>query len=77
MPRPDRRMMEHTKLPWKFEKDEEACNNHDRLKALNLELVAALQGLINEQNGPPLIRDQESWMDAMAVAAAVLSKVKP
>ena len=33
----------------------------------------ALQSLVDEQNGPPLIRDADSWCDAMIEAADVLS----
>ncbi len=46
-------------------------------KQLQAELVEwreALQSLCNQQNGPPLIRDQKQWQAAMNEANILLSK---
>jgi len=39
-----------------------------QIKALYKPLLDALQDLYDEQNGPPLIRDKDSWEKAMEKA---------
>ena len=46
-----------------------ACNNH-------YELLEALQSLYDEQNGPPLIQDKESWEKAMKKAEQAIKKAE-
>ena len=41
------------------------------------EAVAALRELHDLQNGPPLIRDEARWREAMVKAEAVLRKLEP
>lgn len=54
------------------------CNAQlsDRYKEIE-RLKDALQSLYDEQNGPPLIRDQKSWQEAMDKACACLEESKP
>ena len=41
------------------------------------ELVEALQALYDEQNGPPLLRDEiKEWGDAMILASQALTRAK-
>ena len=54
---------------WQAEKDDNAA-----LIAENSQLRAALQNLIDEQNGPPLETRRAQWEQAMADARAILSK---
>ena len=54
---------------WQAEKDDNAA-----LTAENAQLRAALQNLIDEQNGPPLEKRRAQWEEAMNEAKAILSK---
>lgn len=44
------------------------------LEAENKQLRKALQGLYDEQNGPPLLRHKDSWQKAMDEASKLSSK---
>jgi hypothetical protein len=44
------------------------------MQAENAQLRAALQNLIDEQNGPPLETRRAQWEQAMNEAKAILSK---
>ena len=50
----------------------------DRLYASNAELLAALEGLVDEQNGPPLEhpRKKLQWEVAYAAAIAAIKRAK-
>lgn len=54
---------------WQAEKDDNAA-----LTAENAQLRAALQNLVDEQNGPPLEKRRAQWEEAMNEAKAILSK---
>lgn len=55
--------------------DHVACDEEiGELKAQNKELKEALQELVNEQNGPPLLRDEHRWTKAMEKAEELLEK---
>jgi len=47
-----------------------------RLIAAAPELFEALGALVDEQNGPPLIRDAERWQAAMDKARTALNKAE-
>jgi len=42
----------------------------------NIELRDALEGLLNEQNGPPLLRRELQWNEAVLIAEKVLGRDK-
>lgn len=49
----------------------------DEVNALRIELAemrAALETLVDEQNGPPLARHADSWRKAMCEAARLLGR---
>ena len=50
----------------------------DRLYAINAELLAALEHLVDEQNGPPLEhpRKKAGWEAAMTRARAAIKRAK-
>jgi hypothetical protein len=48
-----------------------------RLISAAPDMHEALQELMDEQNGPPLIRNTATWEAAMAKARAALSKAEP
>ncbi len=54
---------------WQAEKED-----NDALAAENAQLRAALQNLLDEQNGPPLETRRTKWEVAMNEAKAILSK---
>ena len=49
-----------------------------RLRAINAELLAALEHLVDEQNGPPLEhpRKKAGWEAAMTRARAAIKRAK-
>lgn len=40
------------------------------------DLLAALEGLIDEQNGPPLVKRESQWQEAMVLARAAIKKAR-
>lgn len=47
------------------------------LTPLEAELLDALEALVAEQNGPPLLgRHERAWREAMAKAEAAIAKAK-
>ncbi len=48
--------------------------NFCRFHADAPKLLTALRNLYDEQNGPPLIRDKDTWASAMDEALALLEK---
>lgn len=46
------------------------------LKRGNAELIEALETLMDEQNGPPLIRHAAAWQAAMDLATKALTTAK-
>lgn len=62
---------------WK-KRTEEAANaveEFEKLQVENEQLKDSLQSLYDEQNGPPLIRNKESWQKAMDEADKLLLRV--
>lgn len=53
----------------------EAVKNHE-LRKINAEMLEALGNLVGEQNGPPLIRYEHLWQNAMDKAQEILAKAK-
>lgn len=47
-----------------------------RLIAAAPDLLAALEGLIDEQNGPPLVKRESQWQEAMVLARAAIKKAR-
>ncbi len=47
-----------------------------RLIAAAPELLRALEDLVDEQNGPPLIRYEKSWAAAMGKARSAIAKAE-
>ena len=56
--------------------DPEVVQADARLIAAAPELLEALQNLMDEQNGPPLIRDADTWNEAMDKAATAIAKAE-
>ena len=48
------------------------CREIKKLEAKNKDLRKALQALLDEQNGPPLIRNEKAWQEAVTNAYRVL-----
>lgn len=53
-----------------------AADEIERLNAENARLREALECLIDEQNGPPLLGHERSWCAAMEKARAALGEEK-
>ena len=65
------------KLLWPTNRrSEDETEANARLIAAAPELLEALQELMDEQNGPPLIRDAPAWEAAMSKARAAIAKVE-
>lgn len=54
----------------------EAADEIERLRADNDRLREALEYLVDEQNGPPLLGHEHSWRIAMEKARAALGEEK-
>jgi hypothetical protein len=65
----DCREAEFAALKAKLAKKEK---DYEALMAQRDELIEALQSLYDEQNGPPLIREEKHWKEAMDKAEKAL-----
>lgn len=50
------------------------CKSCSQMWDANYAMHEALEALVDEQNGPPLLRDKEQWEAAMAKAYKVLGR---